>query len=299
MAQIAVYGQSRPQSGDSLRGGPGSAFCGCAGEFDEVPPPVPFGPEADVAGILIVKDPEHRAVLVQEAEIEWTFQPAGDPVDGLQIEALGVPGGHGIAHTVVPGQHLPRLMEHDLHLPLPEGDRPGHGGKRVARNVEGQQLPEFGRHVAVKVAVHHAGRKERRFLGAPDDAVEFLPRIAEVVPVEIDDLQPAAAVDHHVPDMVVAVLEHLRPVPEQMAVRVYVVDKGLPALVVDRTFAVFLDLVVHLVVEPGFPVLLRFRGRDGMEPAQDASRVEPVCVLTRIGQLRDDFLQIISVDPGL
>lgn len=79
-------------------------------------------------------------------------------------------------------------------------------------------MPELHGSIAVKITVHHTGGKRRGSLCAPDNAVEFLPGIAKVIPVKVDDGEFTVAVDHHITNMIVAVLIALRPALQQMTI---------------------------------------------------------------------------------
>ena len=74
-------------------------------------------------------------------------------------------------------------------------------------------------------------------------------------------------------------LVYLRPVFQQMTVPVYVVDKCLSVLILDRTPTVFSDFIIHFAVKTDFPVFLIRRSRDGMDPAQNASCLKAEYIL--------------------
>ncbi len=62
---------------------------------------------------------------------------------------------------------------------------------------------------AAEIAVDHSGGENGARLRAPYDAVEFLPRVAEIEAVEVDDHQPSIF-QHQVADVIIPVLEALR-----------------------------------------------------------------------------------------
>ncbi len=68
-----------------------------------------------------------------------------------------------------------------------------------------------------------------------------------------------------VADVIVAMLENLRSVFQQMAVFPYVINECLPIFIMDRTFLIFPDSAVHLPIETASPILLCFRGRYRMD----------------------------------
>ena len=155
------------------------------------------------------------------------------------------------------------------------------------------------RHISVKISVQHAFGKGRRFLGAPDDAVKFLPGIAEVKPVEIDDKQRSFPVYHHVSDVIIAVLKGLRAVFDQVAVGVYVSDKVFAALGLDGAGKIAFDFPVHFAVKARFPVFLRAWRGDGMDFLKDFSAVRAQTVLFFPGEGGNLLLRVLSLDPRL
>ena len=70
----------------------------------------------------------------------------------------------------------------------------------------------------IKIAIHHTGGKQRGFLGTPDNSIELFPWIAKIVAIKINDMEFSAAVDHHVPNVIVAVLINLRSSIQQMTI---------------------------------------------------------------------------------
>ena len=98
-------------------------------------------------------------------------------------------------HTVIPEENVLRLVQHGVNFLFAERDRPRQRGQRIAADIQRQQPPEFHGDRAAEIPVHHAGGKGRGLLRAPDNAVEFLPRVAEIVTVKINDPQRTAAVD--------------------------------------------------------------------------------------------------------
>lgn len=134
---------------------------------------------------------------------------------------------------VIPAEYFTGLPLHGVDFGLAEGNRPRQGRERIDRDIQRQQPPEIGWRRSVKIAVHHAGGKGRAFLCAPDDPVKFLPGIAVVEAVKIQDNQPAA-LKNHVADMVVPVLEALRPPLNEAAVVLDVRKENLPAVVFER-----------------------------------------------------------------
>ncbi len=214
-----------------------------------------------------------------------------------------VPGGYDSLHPPIPREHLLRLPHHGRDLPVAEGDRPGQGREGIRRDVEREERPEVvGDGTAVRhaeVAVHHAGREGGGGLRAPDDAVELLPRVAEVRTVEVDDREHTRAVEHEIADVVVPVLEHLRAVGEEVAAPPDVRNERLALRVFERAGGVILQLAVELAAEARRPGLGVGRGGDGMDPRKDPSAVQPVRILPLGRQGRDDRLGILPVDPGL
>ncbi|MOA61803.1 hypothetical protein D3C78_1870330 [compost metagenome] len=63
----------------------------------------------------------------------------------------------------------------------------------------------------MKIPVNAARCKRRTLEGAPSNPVELLPRIAIINPVEIDDAKLARVSNHHIADMIVAMLKCQRP----------------------------------------------------------------------------------------
>ena len=222
----------------------------------------------------------------------------------MQVISLEIPGRYDVSHIVIPLKHLRRLAQHGIYLLLPEGDCPVYGGQGIAGDVEGEQPPEFLRDMALKVPVHHAG-EQRRGLGAPYDAVELLPGIPDIEPIEIDYIKLPAFVQHHVPDVVISMLTGLGPVFQQMAVLPDIPDKSLSPGILYGAFPVFSDLRVHLPVEPRLPVLqgssrLPFLCKgDGMQPAKDAPGLQPAGILSAVRQHRHHFLRSCPLDPAL
>ena len=137
----------------------------------------------------------------------------------------------------------------------------------------------------------------RACLRAPRDAVEFLPRVAEVVAVEIDDPKFPRAVEHHVADVVVAVLEALRAVFEQAAVFLDIRDDRLAALELDRAASENLDLPARLRVEALRPVGHIVRRRDAVDLLEDLPRLHAVHVLLHIRQVGERRFKLHAVDP--
>ena len=82
--------------------------------------------------------------------------------------------------------------------------------KSITADIECEQFPELHGNVMIKISVYHAGRKERRLLGTPNDTVELLPRITIVITVKINNIQLSVPADHHITDVVVAMLISLR-----------------------------------------------------------------------------------------
>lgn len=46
-------------------------------------------------------------------------------------------------------------------------------------------------------------------MGALHNTVKFFPRVAIIVTIEVNDVEPAIAVNHHITDVVVAMLIYL------------------------------------------------------------------------------------------
>ena len=185
-----------------------------------------------------------------------------------------------------------------MYFLIPKGNRPRDRRKHIAADIKGKQLPEFHRHIAVKISVHHAGRKPRSRLGAPDNPVELLPRVAKVITVKVYNDQ-FSLFNHHVADVVVAMLVGLGPSRQQMAVFFYIGDNILRALKMDRTFLIHFDFPIHLPVKTGFPVRQIFRGWNGVDFFQYPSRVQAIGVLFRFWEMGDYLFRILPINPGL
>ena len=106
---------------------------------------VSFCSEADVSGILEIEYLKYFSVIRQKTEIEGGFQLVRHPVCILQAELAHVPGWNRFCHAVVPAEYFRHLPHHHIYLLFPKGKGPGDGGKGVAGNVEGQQLPKQSR----------------------------------------------------------------------------------------------------------------------------------------------------------
>lgn len=91
-------------------------------------------------------------------------------------------------------------------------------------------------------------------MSTPYDTVKFLPWVTVIVSVKINNVELTVTVDHHITDMVVAMLVHLRSAFEQMTVFIYVVDKCLSVFVLDGTLAVLLDFIIHFTIKTDFPI---------------------------------------------
>ena len=72
-------------------------------------------------------------------------------------------------------------------------------------------------------------------------------------------------VDHHVTDVIIAVLIYLRSVFQQMTVLIYVVDKCLSVFILDGSLTVLFDFRIHFAVKTEFPILLCCRSRNGVD----------------------------------
>ena len=75
---------------------------------------------------------------------------------------FGIPGRHHASHPVVPPQDISRLIQHCGNLMLAKRNRPRHGRKHIAADIQSEQFPELRRNLAVKIPVNHAGRKQGR-----------------------------------------------------------------------------------------------------------------------------------------
>ena len=212
---------------------------------------------------------------------------------------MKIPSRYGAAHMVVPAQDLLCLVDHGIHLLFSERNGPVCGGECVAGNIECQQLPERQRNLAVKIAVHHTGGEQGGLLRTPHDPVEFLPRVSVITAVKINDAQLSALVDHHIADVIVAVLIHLRPAFQQIAVFIDVVNKGLPLFILDRRLLVFFDFVVHLPIKPAFPILLRLRSRYGVDPTKNAAGFQAVHILLGIRKRGNNLFGVHTINPAL
>ena len=90
---------------------------------------------------------------------------------------------------VIPLQQIGSLAAHDLNLVLPKGNGPGQGTDGIVGHIQGQQLPEFIGYRAVKIAVDPTAGEGRGTFGAPYDPIEFLPGIAVIPFIKIDNGQ--------------------------------------------------------------------------------------------------------------
>ena len=93
---------------------------------------------------------------------------------------------------------------HRGDLPLPEGNGPGQGREGIGGDIKGEKRKELPGNGIPEVAVHHPGGKARTFLHAPDDTVKFLPRVAVVEAVEVDDIESPVFPDPHIADVIIA-----------------------------------------------------------------------------------------------
>ena len=119
-------------------------------------------------------------------------------------------------------------------------------------------------------------------MSTPYDTVKFLPWVTVIVSVKINNVELTVTVDHHITDMVVAMLVHLRSVFEQMTVFIYVVDKCLSIFVLDGTLAVLLDFIIHFTIKTDFPIFLRCRRRNGMYLAKNTTSFQAIYILLGI-----------------
>ena len=202
-------------------------------------------------------------------------------------------------HTVIPGQHLFCLILHYFYLVLPKGDCPVDRTKGVTGNIECKQFPEFYWDGSFEVSVHHTGGKVGGLLSTPDNTVKFLPWVAIVAAVKINDKQFSVSVDHHIANMIVSVLICLRPAFEQMAVVIYVIYESLSVFIVDGTGKIFINLSVHLSIKTGFPIFLCLGSRNGMNFGKNFSGLNPIEVLLGLRIPGDDLSGILAVYPAL
>ena len=236
--------------------------------------------------------------------ISCILYPPG--LHGVYLVSLPVPRGYGVFHVVVPRQDVACLPQHGLDLSLPEGDRPGDGGEHITADIERQQPPEFlgngGIGIHAEVAVHQSRSEDGRGLGAPHDAVELLPRVSEVVAVEVDDDDLGIGLgigEHHVADVVVPVLEGLGTVTEQVTVLLNEAQEVVIPVKMDGAIRVHLNFAVDLGVEPRLPIGLICGGGDGVDTGQVFSRVATQTVLYLGREGGDGGLGIHPVDPGM
>lgn len=110
------------------------------------------------------------------------------------------------------------LAAHDGNLFFAEGNCPGQRAKGIGAKVKSQKIPEGLGDAAIKVAVDHSTGKGRGILCGPDDAVELLPWVTIIIPVKIDDCKNALIIDHHIANMIVAMLVGLGTVGKKMTV---------------------------------------------------------------------------------
>ena len=188
---------------------------------------------------------------------------------------------------------------HDLDLLRAEGDGPWEGTQGIGAQVQSKELPEQYGHVTAKIPVHHASSKERCISGTPDDAIEFLPRISAVIPVEVDDDQIPLPVDHHIADVIVTVLIGHGPTGQKVPVLREIFQKQVSPVILQGTGFVHGDFAVDLGIEEGFPIQRVFRCWYGMNLPKTASRILSIAVLYGGGIIRHDVLGICSVDPSV
>ena len=165
-----------------------------------------------------------------------------------------IPGGDRLGHLPEPGKHIFGLIQHDLQLLLSPGNCPGNGRQGVAGDIEGQKAEECIRGPPAEISVQLSSGKGRARLGTPDDAVELLPGVSLIESVKIQDADAFFLVYDHVPRMVVAMLETLRTVFQEVAVRFQVIqDEGVSGKI-HAAGPVGADLHVHFPAETNRPV---------------------------------------------
>ena len=159
--------------------------------------------------------------------------------------------------AVIPQEHILSLLHHYTKIAFPEFCSPINRGQRVAPNIERKALPKLHRRSFVKITVDYTGSKRGRSLRAPYNTVKLLPRVAEVKPVKVNDDEFSGFINHHIADMVIAMLKRLGMAYKNIAIVSQVCDNLIVAVETDTAVFIFLDFVIGFAVETGMPILLR------------------------------------------
>ena len=154
------------------------------------------------------------------------------------------------------------------------------------------------RYLTAKIAVYISRCECGGGLRTPDDAVEFLPWVAEIVAVEVDD-DYLAVLDHHISDVIVTVLIALRAIFQQMSVCREVVENVMIALKFQRAFEVHSDLAVDFCIEARLPIgLVNGRG-DRVDEAQILAGFIAEAILLIFTHIFDCFFRVNALDEAL
>ena len=132
MLQIAVNRESSFQSGDSICRIAAKLLGRSTGKLDEITLTVFFSTKADVSGILVIVNLEHRSILFHKTEIKSTFQLERNSVNVLQIISFEIPCRHRITHIIVPRQNLLGLVQHGVYFVLSERNCPIYRRESIA-----------------------------------------------------------------------------------------------------------------------------------------------------------------------
>jgi hypothetical protein len=180
---------------------------------------------------------------------------------------------------------------------LPERYRPIHGRQRIAPDIKRKQPPKLKRRFAVEITAQLPGRKVRTALRTPNNAVEFFPRVAEVVSVPVDYRNGFRVGNQHVANVVIAVLIALRAIFEQMTTRVKVGYNSVVAVKAQAALAVFVNLAIGLAVESNSPFLLRVRRGNRVNLSQNFARAIAENVLVGFVVHGQNFRRVRAVNP--
>ena len=183
-------------------------------------------------------------------------------------------------HSIVPLQDLCGLLTHHLNFFIPKRNRPRKGAEGIRADIECQQFPKIHGNIAIKITIHHTGRKGRCCLSTPNNAVKFLPGIAKIISVKVNNGQYAVMIHHHVADVVVTVLIALGSAMQKMAVfRDILQERLATTFVFQLTVFIHSNLAVNLGVESSFPVRCVLRCRDGVDLRKNSSCIQTIAIL--------------------
>ncbi len=123
--------------------------------------------------------------------------------------------------------------------------------------------------------------------------------VTVVIAVEINDLQFAVCIDHHIADVIVTVLIHLRSVLQQMSVLSDKVQKQLSVFVFERTLGITFDFSIDFIVKTCLPICNVVRCGNRVDSFQDFPCLKSVCILLSRTHRGDRFFCILAVNPAL